>query len=152
MPVRGQPSAPRVVFKYSGDIVTMLTFRIKRREGRQFMVCFFLPDYYTMEKYDIRNEQLNRTIDSRGILIREYPRHLMRLGTSNPENPIYIAYVNFDGTMASYGDDMDEMVNEIQSLHDVVDRLHAENETMQEQVKDLAEQLRLLRSRGTEVD
>ena len=142
--IEGLPNLPQIVF-WSGDTATVIRDVPIIKNNIRYLVLYMIPDEFTKWRYGITDKELRFDISEYGVIKREYPEKYIYKVTGNPENPIWIALCNFDGTVIM-DSELHQVLDKMRRLEDENNTLRDENERLREQLKEAIENLRDLRS------
>jgi hypothetical protein len=142
MPVEGLPTIPIVVF-WSGDIAYLIREVPIVKGGKRFLRLYMILDDFTVWRYKIKPSDLDFTISEYGVYIKEYPAEYFERLTGNPENPVLLAFCNFDGTF-TLDNIIAQLKDKIVRLQDEVNTLRNENEQIREKLKEAIEYIKVL--------
>ena len=147
-------SSPRtILFWGSGDLVVSLREFPIVKDNKQYLMCFLLPDFYTKQRYSLFTvkDGMDFSMDSQGILIREYPKKLFKSISDSSENPISVAFCRLDGTEV-IDDELSGAYNELQRMQNVIDRLRVQLQRYEEEIEEMVDQFYLTKRKQIEVE
>ena len=150
MAERGIVTNPRVTF-WDGDEVFLITYKPVNKGNAKYWGFYMLLTEYVRWRYDITDDMLDYSLDSQGILYREYPQDLIEFISFNPENTVIWAYCYFDGTEVLSGL-VAELKNRIKRQNDTITRLNSQLTSLEAQAKALTDRIRLLERKRIQVD
>lgn len=91
------PSQPWIVW-WSGDIAIYVSDKPIVKFGKLFKRIWFIPTEYLLDRYGIREEDLNYEISEWGVLFKDYPAEHIEVLSQSPNNPVVLVTCRFDGT------------------------------------------------------
>ena len=139
-----------MLFIGSGDIVLSLREFTITRKNKTYVLFFLLPDFYAKNKYRL-DKELDYTLDSQGVLIREYPKELVQSVSDSSENPVSVVYCHFDG-IPVINDMISQLKFELQMKQNVIDRQKSEMKRYEEEIQELTDAYRLTKRKQLEVE
>lgn len=127
------PTVPLIIF-YSGDRAVFVREVPITRGNVRYSGIYMILDEQTLWRYGINDKDLDYTISVYGAYYMEYPTEYIKNRSLNPENPMYIALCNFDGSI-TIDSDIQLLSSQINNLKQDIDSLLTEVEVLHGRLK-----------------